>query len=385
MDVGRRRAPDPLGVGSPQDPFDGRALIPDETVGAEDDHAIRGVPDQRAEALLAPLQVDEQQSFGRGLVLQLAILTGQDPRGAAERQHDERGQHARGDEGDHEHTQAGRRDAFLDAAGILVDVVDADGIAVDHPSDRDEQLEIATACERLGTGPGVTRCVRGVGIDVAGHPIARIRAREQWTDRKALAAQFRRARVDDAPVARPDVDAADLAGQDQPLELGIDIHVARGIEVEARLVEVWIDVATHDRLDVLDRRLLCALAELVGDAVRDDDGHGHDDGDRRYDDERAETGSPWDAGEHAEDGSGIDARWHGARPHRTKDTLLHAMTDWYWNAALTGGAGGHRDRLTATTADGGTLATSTASTSYDGDRRAGRIGRGDDGPPRGGR
>ena len=64
-----------------------------------------------------------------------------------------------------------------------------------------------------------------------------------------------------------------------------------------------------------------------------------DDGDRRYDDERAETGSPWDAGEHAEDGSGIEARWHGARGHRTKDTLFHAMTDWYWNAPLTAAPG----------------------------------------------
>ena len=64
------------------------------------------------------------------------------------------------------------------------------------------------------------------------------------------------------------------------------------VEIEARLLQRRIDVATDDRLDVVDRGFLGALAELVRDAVRDDDGHDHDDRDGGRHHDRADAQPP---------------------------------------------------------------------------------------------
>ena len=61
--------------------------------------------------------------------------------------------------------------------------------------------------------------------------------------------------------------------------------IVRGVEVEARLVQHGIDVAAHDRLDVVDRRFLAlsrsssatlfetttAIPTMTSDRRRDDD------------------------------------------------------------------------------------------------------------------
>ena len=77
VDVGGHPAPDPVLRPAPEDPFDSRALIADEPVLAEDHDAVRRVLDQRSEALLAAPEVHQQQPFGRGLLLEPAVLARQ--------------------------------------------------------------------------------------------------------------------------------------------------------------------------------------------------------------------------------------------------------------------------------------------------------------------
>ncbi len=140
---------------------------------------------------------------------------------------------------DDEHARPGGVDALLDEPGVLVDVVDADRIAVDGTPDRDEQLEEATGHRRQA----VDRDVAGSAFDrlgaagVAGDALARVGARDRRPDREAPATELGGARVDDPAVARPDVDPADLARERQLLELGVDRRVAGRSEVEAGLLE----------------------------------------------------------------------------------------------------------------------------------------------------
>ena len=84
--------------GRRQDALDGRALVADQTVLAQDEDAVRGVLDERPEALLAALQVHQQQPLGRRLLLEPAVLAGQDARRATERKPDEADQQARRDD-----------------------------------------------------------------------------------------------------------------------------------------------------------------------------------------------------------------------------------------------------------------------------------------------
>ena len=137
-----RRPTDPVLGAATQDALDCRALVADEPVLAQDHDAVRRVLDERPEPLLAALQVDEQQPLGRRLFLEAPVLARQDARRAAERQPDEDDEQARRDDGHDEHAGPGGVDPLLDEAGVLVDVVDADRIAIDGAADRDEQLEI---------------------------------------------------------------------------------------------------------------------------------------------------------------------------------------------------------------------------------------------------
>ena len=89
------------------------------------------------------------------------------------------------------------------------------------------------------------------------------------------------------------------------------------VEIEARLLQRRIDVATDDRLDVVDRGFLGALAELVRDAVRDDDGHDDDDCDRGRDDDRADAQPPMRSDGGTQDGTAQETRGHGAGRQRT--------------------------------------------------------------------
>jgi hypothetical protein len=160
------------------------------------------------------------------------------------------------------------------------------------------------------------RSAAGPGVDVARDAFAGVRAAELCPDREAPSAQGRVAGIDDAAVARPDADPAQLAGLSQTLELLIDRGVTRGVEVEARLTKRGVEVAADDRLDVLDGRFLGALAERVRRAVRDDDRHDDDDRDGGDDDERMEAGPARKACGPKDSGVGLD-RCHGAATQRT--------------------------------------------------------------------
>ena len=127
------------------------------------------------------MEVDEQEAFGVGLLLQPAVLAGEDARGATERkpeQHDEKG---RGNDRDHEDAGTRRVDAFLDGTGVLVDPVDPDGIAVHVPADRHEQLEVR-AGQRRERPPST---VVGSAVDVAGNAVAGVGGGHQRADREA--------------------------------------------------------------------------------------------------------------------------------------------------------------------------------------------------------
>ena len=74
-------------------------------------------------------------------------------------------------------------------------------------------------------------------------------------------------------------------------------------------LQLGIDVAADDRLDVVDRGFRGAPAQLVGDAVRDDDRHPDDDGHGRGDDDGAEAWAP--AKVRARSREGKEAEWAG--------------------------------------------------------------------------
>ena len=136
VNVGGDTAPDPVFRPPTQDPLDGWALIPDQPVLAEDHDAVRGILDKRLETFFAASQVDEQQPLRGRLLLESAVLARQDARSATECQPDHGDQQARRDDGHDEHSRPRRVDALVDEAGILVDVVDADRIAVHGAADR---------------------------------------------------------------------------------------------------------------------------------------------------------------------------------------------------------------------------------------------------------
>ncbi len=191
---------------------DRRALVLDDAVGPQHGDDIRRVAYQRAEALLASLKVDHQQPLGRRLLLETAVLRREHARCATEREHDEPAQQARRDQRQDEHAKTRRVDAGFDPLCVLVDVVHADRIAVDHPPDGDEQLEIATRQGRVRAGLDVVGgCPAHPRVDVARDAFAGVRAAQLGPDGEPPSAQRRIARIDDPTVARPDADAAQLA------------------------------------------------------------------------------------------------------------------------------------------------------------------------------
>ena len=94
MDVRANRLADPFLRPAAEDPLDGRTLVADQAILAEHDHAVRCVLDERPEALLVALHVDEQEALGRRLLLEAAVLACQHPRRATEGQPDEGDQQA---------------------------------------------------------------------------------------------------------------------------------------------------------------------------------------------------------------------------------------------------------------------------------------------------
>ena len=89
VDVGIDRLADPLLRPAAEDALDGRALVADQAIRAQDDDTVRCVLDERPESLLVALHVDQQQAFGRRLLLEAAVLAGEDARGATEGEPDE--------------------------------------------------------------------------------------------------------------------------------------------------------------------------------------------------------------------------------------------------------------------------------------------------------
>jgi hypothetical protein len=318
MGLGRQRLTETV-VGPPaEDALDGRALVADQAVLAEHEHAVRCVAHERAEPFLAALQIDKQKALGGGLLVQTPVLGSEHPRRATECQPDEGGEHARGDECHDEHARADRRHPLLDEARVLVHVVDADGIAVDRATDRDEQLEVAPGDGRQALRVGDGRSLRdGIAVAVLRDTVTCVGAGEQRPDRESPSAERGVVRIHDPPISRPDVDSADLTGQHQSFELGVDGGVVPRLEVEARLVHDGIDVAPHDRLDVMDRGFLGSLAQLVRDAIRYDHGHADDDRDRRCDDDHADARPPADPRGRSREHVSQLGNGHGAGGHRT--------------------------------------------------------------------
>ena len=177
-DVGRLQTDVVLGA-TTQDALDRRTLIPDQPIGTEDDHAIRGVLDERSEPLLAALQIDEQEPLGRRLLLESTVLTGEDARSATERQPDEQDQEARGNDRHDEHDGPGGVDPLLGEACVLVDVIDADRIAVDGAADRDEHVEIAVRQWWQAVDPDRAELLGGRRVADIAEPRRRRRRRRQ--------------------------------------------------------------------------------------------------------------------------------------------------------------------------------------------------------------
>ncbi len=73
MSVADRLA-DPFVRTPAEDALDGRALVADQAILAEHDDAVGRVLDERPETLLVALHVDEEEAFGRGLLLETAVL-----------------------------------------------------------------------------------------------------------------------------------------------------------------------------------------------------------------------------------------------------------------------------------------------------------------------
>ena len=214
MDVGADRLADPLPRVSSEDALDGRALVADQPILAQHDDPVGCVLDERSEALLLALHVDEQESLGRGLLLEAAVLTCEHPRCAAKSEPEEGDQQGRSHDRDDEHAGSRAVDPLFDEPGVLVQLVDADRVAVDGTPDRDVQLEEMTGhrgnpFDRLVGS--VVPIARPALIGVARAALAGVGARDRGSDREAPAAELWGARIDDATVPRPHVDPADLA------------------------------------------------------------------------------------------------------------------------------------------------------------------------------
>ena len=197
---------------------------------------------------------------------------------------------------DDEHAGPRGVDPLLDQAGVLVDVVDADRIAVDGAADRDEQLEeVAGQRRQAVAGPAAPVPV----VAIARRSGRRCRRHRRWraAARSRSAGRGARRRSNRRSVRRVTrVDPADLARQGQPLELGVDRRVARRSRSRLDSCELGVDIAAHDGFDAVHRGFGRGPAQLVGDAVRDHDRHPDDDGDGRRDDDRAEARPPRDVG-----------------------------------------------------------------------------------------
>jgi hypothetical protein len=93
----------------------------------------------------------------------------------------------------------------------------------------------------------------------------------------ALTDELRRSGVDDPPIARPDADLTDVAGEGYALELGQDRWITCCANGQQLFPDSRIDVSAHDRLYVVDRRVGSGSSQALGDDLGDDDGHEHHD------------------------------------------------------------------------------------------------------------
>ena len=188
-----------------------------------DDHVdVDRVLDERPEALLAAPQVRGQDLLLDRLLDAGGGSGGQPARRDREGRVEQGQQPERHGADDEQDVLAGLGDVRDDRRGVLVDLVGADDLAPVGRADRQVDRQ------ELGRPGRVRR-----------RSPRRSRPRTRWTtsppktssqvvlDRELTAAQRRQVGEDDRAVLGPDLDPQDLAGRDQPLEVGVESDARR--------------------------------------------------------------------------------------------------------------------------------------------------------------
>ena len=147
---------------------------------------------------------------------QVAVLARQELRRTGEPGEEDEQEGGRHRPDDDEHVPAGLVDVGEDRRRILVDLVDADGLALARQPDRQVHLE-----DLVREAPLEFVLLGGRGGEAC-LEVAFERLLEVVIDLELPAAQGGEVGRDDRAIGRPDLDPEDLAGGDEMLELAID-------------------------------------------------------------------------------------------------------------------------------------------------------------------
>ncbi len=133
MDDVERRLADTLLGPVAQDTLHRGRFVGDLAIATEDHVHVRGVADERAEALLAPAQIRRQQLFGHRLLAKPAVLVREQPRSPREGNVDERQQRGRHAADEQDDVATRSIDGRVDRCRVLVHLVRAHDLATRRP------------------------------------------------------------------------------------------------------------------------------------------------------------------------------------------------------------------------------------------------------------